>query len=72
MLSGAGPSASGCGPCLLAAEAAACADKSNPAANRGYFAGGPAPRYGHTAVLYTTPPDSAYLGATLLIVFTLH
>jgi hypothetical protein len=60
---------SGCGPCLLAVEAEACADKSNPAANRGYFAGGPPPRFGHTAVLYTSPPDSAYLGATILIVF---
>ena len=50
---------SGCGPCLLAVEAAACTDRSNPAANLGYFEGGPPPQHGHTAVLYTD--DIKYL-----------
>ena len=66
------PSASdpeGCGPCLLLDEHTACNNHASDVAHRGYRGGGPVPRSGHSAVVYTSPKSSAYAGATLMIVF---
>eukprot|EP00961_Rhodomonas_salina_P231381 3125420-Rhodomonas_salina.4 len=57
----------GCGPCLLAEEKARC--DVNSGSGRGYNAGGPPARSGHTMVRYTTPLRSTYVGATVLIIF---
>ena len=57
----------GCGPCLLQEEKSRC--NVNSGDGRGYNAGGPPARVGHTIVRYTTPVRSRYLGATVLIMF---
>ena len=57
----------GCGPCLLPDEKSVCTSKG--LAGRGFNAGGPVARRGHTMVAYTTPIQSSYIGATVLILF---
>ena len=57
----------GCGPCLLAEEKGRC--NINSGAGRGYNAGGPPPRRGHSMVVYKTPIRSRYVGATMLVIF---
>ena len=57
----------GCGPCLLQEEKSRC--NVNSGEGRGYNAGGPPARRGHTMVRYKTPIRSIYLGATMLIIF---
>ena len=57
----------GCGPCLLAEEKSRC--NVNSGAGRGYNAGGPVARSGHTLVRYKTPLRSRYFGATMVIIF---
>ena len=57
----------GCGPCLLMEEKSRC--NVNSGDGRGYNAGGPPPRSGHTMVRYQTPLRSRYVGATMLIMF---
>jgi hypothetical protein len=59
----------GCGPCLLAKEHETCHDVRNPVRHRGERAGGPSARHGHSSVLYQTPKNSDYGGATVMIVF---
>jgi hypothetical protein len=57
----------GCGPCLLPQEKSVCTTKG--LGGRGFNAGGPIARRGHTMLTYTTPIRSRYVGATVLIVF---
>ena len=59
----------GCGPCLLEKEHDACQDSANPLRHRAFRGGGPPPRRGHSSVLYQTPRNSDYGGATIMIVF---
>jgi hypothetical protein len=56
----------GCGPCLLKDEYSVCQSRKG---GRGYNAGGPVPRRGHSMVRYVTSKRSRYLGATVLILF---
>jgi len=57
----------GCGPCLLREEKSRC--NVNSGDGRGYNAGGPPARSGHTMVRYKTPLRSRYVGATMIIMF---
>jgi hypothetical protein len=59
----------GCGPCLLGDEHSACHDSSNPYRHRAARAGGPPARHAHSSVMYETPRNSEYAGATIMIVF---
>ena len=68
-VSGPKPSAAdpdGCGPCLLKDEKSICNTRRG---GRGFNAGGPPPRRGHTMIRYETPVRSSYLGAVVLILF---
>eukprot|EP00277_Geminigera_cryophila_P041428 CAMPEP_0173094320 /NCGR_PEP_ID=MMETSP1102-20130122/30846_1 /TAXON_ID=49646 /ORGANISM="Geminigera sp., Strain Caron Lab Isolate" /LENGTH=192 /DNA_ID=CAMNT_0013983165 /DNA_START=302 /DNA_END=878 /DNA_ORIENTATION=- len=53
----------------VTAEFETCHNLFDPVRNRGFRGGGPAGRHGHTSLLYQTPQNSDYAGATIMIIF---